>query len=245
MKNLILILAIFVCYNVSGQSAFAKAEQLSAASKYKEALPIYLSLLQEQPKDAKILRSTGVAYGKLEEFKEATEIYERLLALDNKNAEYHFFYGGAMGMWAKNAGKFKALSLLDDVKFHLKKAAELDSKHIEVRWALVQLYVELPGIIGGSISTSKMYADQLQKISPVDGYLATGFIEEYDKEYKDAEVAYKNAIKVGGSPLTYLKLAHLYSEKMDRTADAKATLQKGYDIHKDSKILAELKKLNS
>ena len=165
--------------------------------------------------------------------------------LDNNNADYHFYYGGAMGMWAKNASKFKALGLLDDVKLHLKKAAELDPKHVESRWALVQLYTELPGIIGGSLSTARSYAGQLKKISPVDGYLALGYVDEYDKEYSDAEVAYKNAIKVGGSPLTYLKLASLYADKMDRKADAKALLKKGYEIHKDSQILVELKKLDS
>ena len=135
--------------------------------------------------------------------------------------------------------------MLDDVKFHLKKAAELDSKHIDSRWALVQLYTELPGIIGGSFSTARSYASQLKKISPVDGYLAYGYVDEYDKEYSEAETAYKNAIKVGGSPLTYMKLASLYADKMDRPADAKAILKKGYEVHKDAQLLAELKKLNS
>jgi tetratricopeptide (TPR) repeat protein len=245
MRNIVLILGLVMCNAVCGQSAFAKAEQLYNDGNYKKALSIYQSLLQEAPQDAQLLRATGQTYGKLEEFEEATTIYERLLATDKNNAEYHFFYGGAMGMWAKNASKFKALGLLDDVKFHLKKAAELDSNHIDSRWALVQLYTELPGIIGGSLSTAREYANQLQRISPVDGFLATGYIEEYDKEYEDAETAYKKAIKIGGSPLTYMKLASLYSEKMDREKDAIATLRTAYKIHKDVKILAELNRLDS
>jgi tetratricopeptide (TPR) repeat protein len=245
MRNLILIFALIICTGVNGQSAFAKAEQLSALSNYKAALPIYLDLLQENPKDQKLLRKTGFTYGKLEQFENATKIYKRLLATNDASADYHFYYGGTMGLWAKNASRFKALGLLDDVKFHLKKAADLDSKHIEVRWALVQLYTELPGIIGGSLSTARDYASQLQKISPVDGYLASGFIEEYDKNYDDAEIAYKKAIKVGGSPQTYLKLANLYSAKMNRKSDAKSTLQAAYKIHKDPKLLAELEKLSS
>ena len=234
-----------MCGSVCGQSAFAKAEQHFNNGNYKAALPIYKNLLQETPKDAKLLRATGQTYGKMERFEDATRIYKRLLATNETKAEYHFFYGGAMGMWAKNASKFKALGLLDDVKFHLKKAAELDSKHIDSRWALVQLYTELPGIIGGSFSTARDYAGQLKKISPVDGYLAYGYVDEYDKEYADAEKAYKNAIEVGGSPLTYLKLAQLYSDKMDREEDAKAILKKGYEILGDAKLLAEIKKLDS
>jgi len=245
MRNLILIVTLIICSGVNGQSAFAKAEQFSNQSNYTAALPIYLDLLQENPKDQKLLRKTGFTYGKLEQFENATKVYKRLLATNEANAEYHFYYGGAMGMWAKNASRFKALGLLDDVKFHLKKAAELDSKHVEVRWALVQLYTELPGIIGGSFSTARDYAGQLLKISPVDGYLATGYIEEYDKEFKDAEVSYKKAIKAGGSVTTYLKLASLYADKMNREEDAKTVLKKGYEVHKDSKLLSELQKLDS
>ncbi|PRP68032.1 tetratricopeptide repeat protein [Nonlabens agnitus] len=245
MRHLLIILGVLVCTGVSGQSAFAKAEQLFKQSKYKAALPIYLDLLEEKPQDQKLLRKTGQTYGEMEQFEKATAIYKRLLATDDTNADYHFYYGGSMGLWAKNASKFKALGLVDDVKFHLKKAAELDSKHVDTRWALVQLYTELPGIIGGSLTTARNYADQLKKISPVDGYLAHGYVDEYDKEYTDAETAYKNAIKVGGSPLTYMKLATLYADKMDRTADAKAILKKGYEIHKDAQLLAQLEKLDS
>ena len=245
MKKLILILALIICTGVNAQSAFAKAEQLYQQGNYKAALPIYKELLQADGNNPKLLRSTGQTYGKLEAFEEATAVYKRLLKTDEQNADYHFFYGGAMGMWAKNASRFKALGLLDDVKFHLKKAAELDSKHVDVRWALVQLYTELPGIIGGSLSTARDYAGQLQRISPVDGYLATGYIEEYDKEYEDAESAYKKAIKVGGSTTTYLKLANLYATKMDREADAVRVLKDAYKVNKDPKLLAELKKLDS
>ncbi len=240
-----LISSMLLGWVACGQSAVAKAEKLSSQSNHKEALPIYLSLLESKPKDTLLLRQTGYTYGQMEQYEKATKIYERLLAANESNANYHFYYGGSMGLWAKNASKFKALGLLDDVKYHLKKAADLDSKHIETRWALVQLYVELPGIIGGSISTSRKYARELQAISPVDGYLATGFIEEYEKEYKAAEAAYKKAIDLGGSPLTYQKLATLYSDKMDREQDARLVLEKAIRLHNDKSLKQQLKKLNS
>ena len=245
MRNVLVILILMVCGGVSGQSAFAKAEQYLKQSNYKAALPIYKDLLAEDPRNVKLLIKTGFSYGKLERFEEATHIYKRLLEIDSSNAEYHFYYGGSMGLWAKGISKFKALGMLDDIKYHLKKAADLDPELIETRWALVQLYTELPGIVGGSLSTARRYAHELKQISPVDGFLAIGYIEEYDKDYKDAEAAYKRAVQIGGSPLTYLKLANLYSEKMERDADARSTLKAAYKIHKDPQLLAELKKLNS
>ncbi|GAK75276.1 TPR repeat precursor [Nonlabens ulvanivorans] len=80
--------------------------------------------------------------------------------------------------------------------------------------ALVQLYCELPGIVGGSLRTSRKYADELLKISPVDGHLAQGYIEEYDKEYRAAEKCYKKAIEIGGSLTTYKNWPHFMRKRL-------------------------------
>ncbi|AZQ42868.1 tetratricopeptide repeat protein [Nonlabens ponticola] len=245
MKMLFLFTALIFCYSVSGQSAFAKAEQLSQQSNYKQAIPLYKEALQAAPKDAKILMATGKAYGELKQFEEASEVYKKLLAIDESIADYHFYYGGSLGLYAKNSSKLKALGMLDDVKFHLKKAAELDENHIETRWALVQMYCELPGIVGGSVAISREYAAELAKISPVDGYLATGWIEIYEENYKEAEVALKKAVEIGNSPTTYLKLAELYSKHMDRDDLAIKTLQKADSQSDDKRINVALKRLKS
>ena len=53
-------------------------------------------------------------------------------------------------MKAKEGSKFAALGMLDDVENAFLTAAKLDSKHIESRWALVEFYLQIPGILGGS-----------------------------------------------------------------------------------------------
>ena len=79
-----------------------------------------------------------------------------------------------------------------------------------MRWAMVELYMQLPGIIGGSKKKSLKYANELENLSKVDGYLAKGYIYEYDNELKLAENYYKKAIIVGGSLTCYDKLTKLY-----------------------------------
>ncbi len=83
-------------------------------------------------------------------------------------------------MKAFTVSKLSALTMIGDIKGAFLKAAKLDPKHIDTRWALVEFYVQLPGILGGSIKKSLKYADQLQQLSVVDGYLAKGYIYEYD-----------------------------------------------------------------
>jgi tetratricopeptide (TPR) repeat protein len=116
-------------------------------------------------------------------------------------------------MKALSINKMKALGIIGDVKEAFLNAAELDPKHIEARWALVELYMQLPGIIGGSKSKSLKYAKELEVLSKVDGYLAYGYIYEYDDEPELAEKYYKLAINEGGSLTCYDKLTDLYKNE--------------------------------
>ncbi len=53
-----------------------------------------------------------------------------------------------MGMKALSVSKLRALTYIGDIRAHFEKAATLDPHHIEVRWALVEYYIQLPGILG-------------------------------------------------------------------------------------------------
>jgi hypothetical protein len=90
---------------------------------------------------------------------------------------------------------------------------------------LIELYIQLPGIVGGSESKAIKYSNELLRLSPVDGYLSRGHIEEYFKRYKVAEQQYKKAILIGGSKISYQKLANLYKNKMREPEKAKLVLE--------------------
>ncbi|HCQ14248.1 MAG TPA: hypothetical protein DIU01_13470, partial [Flavobacterium sp.] len=85
---------------------------------------------------------------------------------------------------------------------------------VESRWALVMLYIELPGIVGGSEKKAVKYADELMELSKVDGYLAKGYIDEYFNRYKKAEIYYLKAHEIGNSKTTFQKLYSLYLNKL-------------------------------
>ena len=125
-------------------------------------------------------------------------------------------------MEAKSVNKFKALGLIDDVETSFLTAAKLDSKHIDSRWALVMLYIELPGILGGSETKAVRYSNELMELSKVDGYLSKGYIDEYFNRYKSAEVNYVKAHEIGNSKTTFQKLYNLYLKKLkDKTKASK------------------------
>ena len=263
MKLSILIMAIFFSADtIVAQNNLSAAQKMYDAGKYRSARKILEPLDRGPENDTAVRLLLGSVYAKLELWEKAADEVEVLVEKYPDNAEYNFRYGGALGMVAKQANKFTALMMLDDVKFHLKKATRLDEQHINSRWALVQLYVELPSVIGGTKDNAMQYTDELADISPVDGALARGFVERSEENYREAEKYLKQAVDIGRSETTYTKLTELYLE-MNQQEKAFATLQEGigqtsaaalkikfaemankYDKNKD-KAVAYLKDINT
>ena len=224
MKQLLLIL-LFLPIIMWSQSNFEKAEKFFKEEKYDQAQLAFESVLKSNPSDLKSIEYLGDIAGQNKSWDKAIGYYKKLKQLKPSEANYYYKYGGALGMKAKEVNKFKALGMIDEVKASFEKAITLNPKHIEARWALIELYIQLPGIVGGSESKAIKYSNELLRLSPMDGYLSRGHIEEYFKRYKVAELQYKKAIIVGGSKTSYQKLASLYKNKMQEPEKAKAILE--------------------
>ncbi len=198
------------------QSNFNKAGKLFDAGKFEQAQPILESLLKENPSHLKTIEYLGDIAGHQKSWDKALVYYKKLKQLNPSEANYYYKYGGALGMKAKESNKFKALGMIGEVKESFEKAIALNPKHIEARWALVMLYIQLPGIVGGSETKAIKYSNELLKLSSVDGYLSRGQIEEHFKRYPAAEQQYKKAIAVGSIKVGGQMLDNLYKNKMKK-----------------------------
>lgn len=207
-------------------SDFEKAEQLFHKGKFPEAKILFENQLKSNPNHTKTLEYLGDIAGKEKNWDEAIIYYKKIKIQYPKNADYHYKFGGAMGMKAKESNKFKALGMIDEIEKSFLTAAKLDEKHIDSRWALVMLYIELPGIVGGSETKAQKYANELMNLSKVDGYLAKGFIDEYFKRYRSAEANYMIAHEIGNSKNTFQKLYDLYKNKLKQPQKAEELKKK-------------------
>ena len=224
MKKFLFILFLVPAMVVS-QTNFEKAEKLFNQGKYALAKPIFESVIADNPNDLKSLEYLGDIEGANKSWDQAMFYYNKLKNLDPSNSNYYYKFGGCLGMKAKDSNKFKALGMINEIQSSFEKAIKLNPNHIEARWALIELYLQLPGIVGGSERKAEKYANELLKISPVDGYLAKGHIAEYFNRYKEAEKSYTKAIGISGSKTTYKKLADLYKNKMNQPERAKTVLE--------------------
>lgn len=199
---------------ILAQSNFDKGEKFFKEGKYEQAQSVFESFLKENPNHLKTIEYLGDIAGFQKSWDEAIPYYKKLKQLKPNEANYYFKYGGVLGMKAKNSNKFKALGMIGEVKSSFEKSIELNPKHIEARWALLMIYCELPGFVGGSETKAIKYSNELFKISPVDGYLSRGYIDEYFERYSAAEKNYIKANEIGKSKTTFQTLYNLYLKKL-------------------------------
>ena len=240
-KTLLLLLFPMI---VISQPTIQKIERLIAQQKLSEAEILAVDYNNHNPLDLSTIELLGDVYGHQKKWDEAIIQYKKLVDTEKLNANYQFKYGGVLGMKALTVNKFKALPIINQAKTAFLTAANLDSTHIEVRWALVKLYMQLPGIVGGSKKKSLSYAKELESLSKVDGFLAKAYINEYDKKLSVAEYYYQKAVEVGGSPHCYDKLMRFYLS-LDQFNKAILTIEDAYRKHRQNDLLYQLGELSS
>lgn len=214
------------------QTAFIQGENYFNAGKYEQAKTTFENVLKDYPNDLKTLEYLGDIACFFKNWDAALPYYEKLKKTKPSKADFYYKYGGALGMKAKESNKFKALSLISAVIASFETTISLNSKHIGARWALIEVYLQLPGIVGGSEKKAILYSNELLKIVPVEGYLSRGHIEEYFKRYSNAEKQYKKAIAVNNSQSNIQKLANLYKDKMNQPEKAKQLVEGFYKKNK-------------
>jgi tetratricopeptide (TPR) repeat protein len=216
--KLFLFLFLFLSFHSMAETDFEKAEKLYKQENYEQAKVLFENYLKINPNSYKTIEYLGDIAGHQKKWDESIKNYKILKQQFPKSANYWYKYGGSLGMKAKSVNKFKALGMIDEIEKSFLTASKLDANHVESRWALVMLYIELPGMLGGSESKAIKYSNELLAISKVDGYLSKGYIDEYFNRYKNAESNYVKAHEIGNSKTTFQKLYNLYLNKLkDRT----------------------------
>jgi len=207
------------------QTDFDKAEKLYSSKNFEQSKVLFQNYLKDNPNNIKTIEYLGDIAGQNKSWDNAIYYYNKLKQLKPMEANYHYKYGGVMGMKAKESNKFKALGMISEIKSSFEKAISLNPKHIEARAALVEFYLQLPGIVGGSEKKAMFYANEIAQISAVDGYLSKGHIAEYFGRFKEAEIQYKKAIEISKSKNSYRILANVYKNKMGQPEKAKSILE--------------------
>ena len=189
------------------------------------------------------LEFLGDVYALEKDWDSAAVCFGKLKQIDNLKADYFYKYGGALGMKALSVNKFSALKLITPIKEAFLKAAKLDEKHIEVRWALVQFYAQLPSFLGGGEDEALKYANELENLSEIDGLLAKGYVYTEFKDLEKGKYVYTKALTLGGSETCYKDFANFYLE-VNQKKEAYKILKEGIFKQYYYKLILKLTKLS-
>jgi tetratricopeptide (TPR) repeat protein len=167
---------------------------LIKAGHWKRARPLVEQRYQANPGDASaayLLSQVKAAFGDLDA---AVKLAEKAVALDSNNADYHGQLGVVCGETAEKASLFARAGWAHRFKKETEKAAALDPKNLDPRFALMEYYLQAPGLMGGSKQKAAAMAEEIGRIDVARGYLAQARLAQENKEPSGEEAAFLKAV---------------------------------------------------
>jgi tetratricopeptide (TPR) repeat protein len=128
----------------------------------------------------------------------AINLFKQAIAKSPKNAVAHYHLGDAYGDAALKAGLFSQMSLANKCKDEFLAAVALDPGYYDARLGLLEWYLQVPGIAGGSEEKALEQAAEIRKRDSLHGHLAYASI--YRKQQKPELVRAEYAAMVKEQP---------------------------------------------
>lgn len=178
-KYYLILLFLVITTSVFSQTKEEQAIQLYEQKSLKASRKLFLEILTKDPNNERVQEYLGSIAFDFMEYQKSASYVKPLMEKHPNVARFHFKYAGAIGLYAKN-NRMKAMFLLDDIKEHFHKAADLDKTFVNARMALVQLYLELPRFLGGSKDKALFYAKEVQVLDVKAGIEAMRLITAAD-----------------------------------------------------------------
>ncbi|MBE7639629.1 hypothetical protein GUB10_04715 [Salegentibacter sp. BLCTC] len=230
-RYIVTFLLFVLCFlpPADAQTKFEVGENFLNQHQIKKAKNVF----KEYPGNEKATEYLGDIASFEKKWDEAIRYYKNLVEKDPNSAVYNFKLGGALGMQALEASKFKAALMINDIKTYLNKAAELDKNHSEVRRALVELYMQLPAIVGGDKQVAEQYVRELKAINKVDAYLGEAYIYKIENDREKMTEAVKKALQFAQNNPKLIERNYLNYELGERAATLKIMPEAAIGFLKD------------
>jgi hypothetical protein len=140
------------------------------------------------------LKELAMLYAETKAYEESFEIFEQLVESHPEEFEYQYLLGGISGILASEVPRMKSLPYVRTMKDAFEQATRIKPDALEVQLALLELYTELPWVLGGSNKKAEKTLESIKSISTIEGFLAEGYFYRVTKKNKEALVAYLNAV---------------------------------------------------
>lgn len=216
---------------VAGQSTHDGLGQVNLALQAGEADKA-LALLQALPQPSAASAEAHNLHCRvlfiLEQFESANRECEQSVALDEKNSNYHLWYGRTLGEVADRANFLSAYSLAKRARAEFEQAVALNPRNAEALADLGEFYTLAPGVVGGGADKAAKVALQLDSVDPARAHELRAAIAQENKDLDTAEREFRQAIAASAHPaFQWMRLASFYG-KIKRYDDMESAVPSGY-----------------
>jgi tetratricopeptide (TPR) repeat protein len=190
MRPLIFLLLMALLPGVAAaREGFEKAKEHYGKGEYRQASTLLRDLARSDPKNAEIRFWLSRTHTRLREWKEAVRELEQAVKIEPRNARYHLWLGRAYGDRASRAFFTSAFSLARKVVKEFETARDLAPEDIDVRFDLLEYYLQAPGIVGGGKDKAEAEAKVIAGIDPAKKFIAEATLHIKNKDWEKAEAS--------------------------------------------------------
>lgn len=196
---------------IAQSSGLAAGAQLFEQGRYAESKSALVALTRSEPRTADAWYYLGRIALVDGDGEGAARALERAVALNPRDARSHHWLGRAYSRQAVRAGKLKQAMLAGKIRGEFETAVALAPDNVEARSDLLQYYVVVPGLMGGSVDKARVQAKEIARRNPLRGRLAHAVLHERARDAAGAEKEYLAAVSESpDSAVAYYALGNMY-----------------------------------
>ncbi len=190
------------------------------------ALAAAEALTSATPKDADAWVLLVRARLQARQAEKAIAAGEKATALGPRNAQAFYWLGNAYGNRIGEVGMLSKMSIAPKLRDAFEQAVKLDPALIDGRSALIEFYLQAPGMMGGGIDKARAQATAIAKYDRSRGFMAKARIAMHEQKPAEALKAYEQGYALDpGNIQLRLALIRGYQETK-RWKDAYAMARK-------------------
>ena len=181
MSPLYLLLLFTLSIASASDQILEQAARHYQKGEYSEAEELLSRINEESAITAEAKLLSAKCHLKTGKWDKAVKAMEKAVRLEPSNATYRLWLGRAYG---ENADHRKWP--LGDARRcieQFEKAAELSPENINIRFDMIEYYLQAPGWLGGDKDKARREAEVISRLQPVRAYIARAMIFEDEKEW--------------------------------------------------------------
>jgi len=145
---------------------------------------------------------------------------EKATKLAPDSAQSFYWLGNAYGARIGEVGMLSKMGMAPKLRDAFERTVKLDPDQLQARSALIEFYLQAPGMIGGGIDKARAQATEIFKRDKAQGFMAQGRIAVHEKNSAQALKFYEAALATKpGDAGVRLAVAIAY-QQLERWADA-------------------------